>query len=291
MSFVVTGATGHLGRFAVEELIARGVEPSQIVAVGRSTDRIADLAALGVQVRAADYNDPASLDAAFGGAERVLLVSASEVGQRVPQHRNAVEAIVRSGASFIAYTSIPNAQVSRLILAGEHKATEAMIEATGLRHAFLRNSWYFENYLAQIPTYLAHGMAGSAGDGRVSAALRKDYAAAGAAALIDPPAASRSYELGGAPVTLASIAAEVSAQTGRAVAYHDMPLAAYREMLVSVGLPEPVATVFADADRGIAEGELEVSGDELATLIGRQPATLAQAITDWLAVNPVPVAA
>jgi NAD(P)H dehydrogenase (quinone) len=291
MSFVITGATGNLGRLVVEDLLGRGVEPSQIVAVGRSVERIADLAARGVIVRPADYGDPASLDAAFAGAERVLLVSGSEVGQRLAQHRTAVDAIVRSGAGFVAYTSFPHAPTNSIGLAGEHRETEALFGATGLHHAFLRNSWYLENYLGQIPTYLAHGIAGSARNGRVSAALRRDFAAAAAAVLVDPPAGDRAYQLGGAGFTMAELAAELSAQTGRDVAYHDLPQEAYVELLLGAGLPEPVATMFADADRGIAEGELFVAGDDLATLIGRAPTSLSDAIRDWLVANPVPRAA
>lgn len=290
MSFVITGATGNLGRLVIEDLLARGVEPGRIVAVGRNVERIADLAAQGVVVRAADYNDPASLDAAFAGAERVLLVSGSEVGQRLAQHQNAIAAIVRSGAGFVAYTSFPHAPTNTIGLAGEHRETEALIAATGVRHAFLRNSWYLENYLGQIPTYLAHGIAGSARDGRVSAALRKDFAAAAAAVLVAPPSADRAYELGSAGFTMSELAAELSAQTGQAVAYHDLPEEAYVQLLIGVGLPEPVATMFADADRGIAEGELFVAGDDLRTLIGRTPTTLADAIRGWLAANPQPAA-
>ncbi|MFN8620875.1 MAG: SDR family oxidoreductase [Chloroflexota bacterium] len=291
MSIVVTGATGNLGRLVIEDLLQRGVEPGAIVAVGRSVDRIADLAARGIVVRAADYTDPASLDAAFAGAERVLLVSGSEVGQRFDQHRNAVEAIVRSGATFLAYTSFPHAPTNTIGLAAEHAATEALIVATGLHHAFLRNSWYLENYLGQVPTYLAHGIAGCAGDGRVSGALRRDYAAAAAAVLATPPGGDRAYELGGSGFTMAELAAELSAQTGRSVSYVDLPEDAYAQMLIGVGLPEPVATMFADADRGISEGELFVAGDDLATLIGRPPVSLADAIRGWLVANPQGVAA
>jgi NAD(P)H dehydrogenase (quinone) len=286
MRIVVTGATGHLGRLAIEDLLNRGIPASDIIAVGRAVDRIADLAARGVDVRAADLDDPATLDRAFSGADRLLLVSSSEVGRRVPQHRNAVDAAARVGVGFIVYTSIANVRGSSMIIAGEHLATEQVIEASGIPFAFLRNSWYLENYTAQIPTYLAHGVAGAAGSGKVSAATRADYAAAAAAVVSGSDTSSRAYELGGSPFTLHELAAEIAAQAGRSVEYHDMPEAAYRDLLVSVGLPQPAAAVYADADRGIAAGDLFVDGADLANLIGRPPTPLAEAVREVLAAVP-----
>ena len=86
---VITGATGQLGRLVIQSLL-RKLPASQIVAAVRNPTRASDLAALGVQVRKADYNDPASLATVFQGAEKVLLISSSEIGQRAAQHRNAI---------------------------------------------------------------------------------------------------------------------------------------------------------------------------------------------------------
>jgi NAD(P)H dehydrogenase (quinone) len=234
-------------------------------------------------------DEPASLDAAFAGAERLLFVSGSEVGRRIPQHRNVVDAALRAGIGFIAYTSIANVRRSSLILAGEHLATERLVEASGIPHVFLRNSLYVEDYTAQIPRYLALGIAGAAGNGRVSAATRADYAAAAAAVVSGSDLSTRACELGGAAFTMTELAAEIAGQTGRPIAYHDMPEAAFRDLLVGAGVPEPAAAVFADIDRGIAEGDLFVEGTDLATLIGRAPTPLEVAVRTALAPMQVSV--
>ncbi|WP_319462487.1 SDR family oxidoreductase [Micromonospora sp. RTP1Z1] len=277
MSIVVTGATGQLGRLIIESLLGRGVPADQIVAVGRNTDRLADLAGRGVTTQLADYDDPESLQAAFAGADKLMFVSGSEVGRRVVQHGNVVTAAKEAGVGQIVYTSIAKADTSSLVLAGEHKATEQLIKDSGLPYVFLRNSWYLENYTPQLPTYLQHGVAGAADDGRVSAATRADYAEAAAAVLTTDGHTNKVYELGGAPFTMTDLAAEISRQTGTAVAYLDLPVDKYTELLVAAGLPEGYAAVLADGDRGLAQGDLEV-GDDLAKLLGRTPTTLAEAI-------------
>ena len=283
MSIVVTGATGHLGRLAVEALVQRGVPGADVVATGRRTETLADLADRGVVVRAADYDDEASLEKAFAGADRLLLVSGSEVGQRVRQHGNAIAAARAADVGFIAYTSIAHADTSTLLLAQEHRATEQLLAGAGVPHALLRNSWYTENYTAQLPVYLEHGIAGAAGDGAVSAATRADYAAAAAAVVATDGHAGAVYELGGAPFTMAALAQVVSAATGRTVTYTDLPVEQYQRLLVAAGLPEPAAAVFADGDRGVADGELHVPGDDLERLIGRAPTSLSDAVAGAVA--------
>src|ERR1039458_641685 len=105
-SYAVTGASGHLGRLAVAELQARGVPGSDVVAVVRSRDKAAALAARGVLVREADYSRPGTLVAALAGVERLLLVSSSEAGQRVAHHVNVIQAAKAADASRVVYTSI-----------------------------------------------------------------------------------------------------------------------------------------------------------------------------------------
>jgi NAD(P)H dehydrogenase (quinone) len=176
------------------------------------------------------------------------------------------------------YTSIARADTSSLVLAAEHRATEQLILDSGLPYVFLRNSWYLENYTAQLATYRQHGVAGAAQDGRVSAATRADYAEAAAAVLTTEGHTNRVYELGGAPFTLTDLAAEISRQTGSTVSYLDLPVDKYTELLVAAGVPEGYAAVLADGDRGLAQGDLEVTGDDLAKLLGRTPTALAEAI-------------
>ncbi|MEV5819128.1 SDR family oxidoreductase [Micromonospora harpali] len=278
MSIVVTGATGHLGQLIVAALLRRGVPAGEIVALGRDAGKLADLAGHGVNTRQVDYTDPESLRTAFAGADKLMFVSGSEVGQRATQHHNVVAAAREAGVGLIVYTSIANADRSGMVLAGEHLATEREITASGLPYVILRNGWYLENYTGQLSTYLQFGVTGAAGDGRVSAATRADFAEAAAAALTGAAETNRVYELGGAAFTLTELAEEVSRQTGRAVGYTDLPAEKFTEVLVSAGVPEGFAAVLADSDLGLARGELYVEGDDLAKLIGREPTTLAEAL-------------
>ncbi|MER7073598.1 SDR family oxidoreductase [Terrabacter sp. NPDC000476] len=280
MTLLVTGAGGHLGRLVVESLLERGTPARDVVATARTPEAVADLAARGVQVRRADYDEPASLDAAFAGVDRLLLVSGSEVGRRVAQHRNVVEAAGRAGVGLVAYTSITRADRSTLVLAEEHRATEQLLAASGLPHVFLRNSWYLENYTAQVPTVLEHGaVIGSAGTGRVSAATRADYAAAAAVVLAQPDPARTVYELGGdTAFTLGELAETLGRVAGREIAYRDLSADDHTAALVAAGVPEPYAAVLADGDRGLSEGELFTDARDLSTLIGRPTTTLEQAL-------------
>jgi NAD(P)H dehydrogenase (quinone) len=280
MTIVVTGATGQLGRLVVLVLLDRGVRAAQIVAAGRDLDRVADLAARGVTIRHADYDDPAVLSVAFAGADKVLLVSAADSGRRVQQHANAVDAARRAGVELLAYTSAPRADHTRLKLAAEHAATEAYIRGSGLPFVFLRNSWYLENYTGRLAAHLSSGeICGAAGDGRISAAARRDYAEAAAAVLVSPGQAGRVYELGGDEAfTLTEYAAEVSRQSGRPVAYRDLGVADYTRTLVGSGLPQTVAEMVAEADAAIARGELYTDSGDLRRLIGRPTTPLRTAV-------------
>jgi NAD(P)H dehydrogenase (quinone) len=278
MTIVVTGATGPFGRHAIETLLRNGVPAADIVAIGRNVEKIADL---GVTVRRADYDDPESLRAAFQGADRVLFVSASEPGKRIEQHRNVVDAAKAAGVELIAYTSIPKADSSDLILASEHRATEQMIIDSGLPYAFLRNSWYLENY--DVPGAVERGVIGAAGDGRISAATRADLAEAAAAVIAGQGHERQVYELGGESFTLAELAAVISRESGREVGYTDLSEDKYAEVLVGAGLPEGFAAVLADSDRGAAKGALEVQGDDLPRLLGRPATSLATYVRSRLA--------
>jgi len=289
MSIVVTGATGHLGRLVVAALLERGVPAADIVATGRATDKIADLAEAGVRVAATDFDDPASLRAAYAGADRVLLISGTDIGRRPEQHRNAIEAARDEGVRLLAYTSIANADISRMTLAADHQATETILRESGVPFALLRNGWYLENYTAQLPTVLAHGaLLGSAGDGKVSAAARADYAAAAAVVLTGDGHEGKVYELGGDQAfTLAGLAQEIASASGQDVEYRDLPVEEYIRVLVQAGLPEGYAAVIADSDLGISRGELEVTSGDLSRLIGRPTTSPAQGVASALSVGGV----
>lgn len=283
---VITGATGQLGRLVIAELL-KTVPATQLVAAVRSPAKAADLAALGVTVRQADYSQPASLAAAFQGASKVLLISSSEVGQRLPQHRAVIEAAVQAGVGLLAYTSLLRADSSPLALAGEHRQTEALLAAAPLPHVLLRNGWYTENYLAAIPAALQHGvLLGSAGAGRIASAARADYAAAAAAVLSNEGHAGKVYELAGDDAyTLDQLAAEISRQSGRPLRYQDMPRADYEAALLQAGLPAGLASLLADSDAAAARGGLDSERRDLSELIGRPTTPLATLVQAALAAQ------
>ena len=276
---IVTGATGQLGRLVIAGLL-KTTPAAHIVAAVRDVAKAADLAALGVQVRRADYDDAASLDAAFAGATKVLLISSSELGRRVPQHRAVIDAAVRAGAGLLAYTSVLRADGSELSLAAEHRETEALIRGSGLTYSLLRNGWYIENYTGGLAGALAHGaLAGAAGEGRIAAAARADYADAAAAVLSSKGPVEQVYELNGdTAFTLAELAAELSRQSGKQVPFHNLPQKEYQQMLLGLGLPAPLAELIADSDAAAAKGALDGGGRALSELIGRPTITLADAV-------------
>ena len=275
---VITGATGNLGQHVIANLL-KSVPAANLIAAVRTPAKAAELAAKGVQVRQADYNDGASLDSAFKGATKILLISSSEVGQRAQQHQNVIDAAKRAGVALLAYTSVLRADTSPLGLAAEHVVTEAAIRAAGLPYSFLRNGWYLENHTEHLAPVLEHGVVlGAAQDGRFSSAARADYAAA-AAAVLTAAQPQAIYELAGDHgFTLTEYAAEVARQSGKAIVYKDLPQADFKAALVSVGVPEGFADLLADSDAGAAKGGLEDHGKQLSALIKRPTTRLLDAV-------------
>lgn len=271
MTIAVTGASGHLGRLVVEALLRAGVKP---VAIVRDPQKVADLAERGVQVRQAGYDDAAALDRALTGVDRVLLISGTEFGKRVAQHTNVIRAAERAGVKLLAYTSIPTAADYPMILAQEHRGTEAVLAESTVPYTLLRNSWYWENYLGGLAHAVESGVLhGSGGQGRVAGAARADYADAAAIVLTTDGHEGRFYELGGDErITYAELAQAISEASGKTVRYQDLPEADYAAALEGAGLPADYAKVLADADTGIAAGVLDVNSGDLQKLLGRPTA-------------------
>ncbi len=281
MTTAVTGATGQLGGLAIGELLARGVPAADIVAIVRDESKAADLASKGPQIRVASYDDPEALRRALDGVDKLLLISGSEVGRRVPQHTNVIEAAEAAGVGLIAYTSLLNAATSGLGLAPEHVATEKRLGESSIPAVFLRNGWYWENYLQAISQAVSSGaLFGAAGEGKVAGAARADYAAAAAAVLTsDADQGGKVYELGGDErLTYADLAKVIGEVAGKTVEYRDLPEADYAKVLADNGTPEQFAAVLAGSDAGIARGELDTTSGDLQTLIGRSPTPFAQIV-------------
>lgn len=280
----VTGATGQLGRLVINALLKK-VPANEIIAAVRNPEKASDLAALGLQVRKADYSQPATLDAAFQGVDKLLLISSSEVGQRVAQHTAVINAAKHAGVKLLAYTSLLHADKSVLGLGEEHRATEALLRESGLPVVLLRNGWYTENYAASIAPALAHGaFIGAVGNGRIASAAREDYAQAAAAVLTQEGQAGKVYELAGDDsYTLAEFSAEIARQSGKPVVYQDLSEADFKQALISAGLPEGFASMLADSDAGAAQGGLFDDSHTLSKLISRPTTPYAKVIAAALA--------
>ncbi|MEU1016778.1 SDR family oxidoreductase [Streptomyces sp. NPDC005900] len=284
MSIVVTGATGNLGRLVIEGLLAAEVPAGQIAAVVRDKGKAAELAERGVELRTADYNDPATLRGVFHAGDRVLLISGSEVGRRVEQHRAVIDAAREAGVALLAYTSILGGPEADFDLAAEHKATEQLILDSGLPHTFLRNGWYHENYTEHLAPVLEHGVViGSAGEGRIASASRADYAAAAVAVLTGEGHEGKAYELSGDVAwSLAEYAAEVARQSGKDISHANVPAEEHLAVLTGAGVPEPMAAILVDVDAAIGRGRLAGTSGDLARLIGRPTTPLADAVAAGL---------
>lgn len=275
---LITASTGHLGQLVIDELLRR-TAPSSIVATGRRPEALAPMAELGVVVRELDYDRPETVRAAMDGVTQVLLISGSEIGRRVPQHRAVVDAAVAARVEHIAYTSVLRADTSSLPVAPEHAATEALLDAAPLLTTKLRHTWYIENYTEQLGPALDNGaFVGAAGSGRIAAASRADLAAADVAVLLDASLRGGTYELAGPAFTMTELASTVSAFVRRDLPYVDVPPAEYAALLTGAGVPEPIAQFLAAADASIAQGELDHPSDTLEKLVGRPLTTLADAL-------------
>lgn len=275
-TIAISAASGQLGRLVVEQLKAK-LPADRLVALVRTPAKAADL---GIAVREADYTRPDTLSAALAGVETLLLISATEFGQRVAQHRNVIDAARRAGVKRIVYTSLLRADTSPLSLAPEHKETEGLIKASGLAYTFLRNGWYSENYTGSIAGALAGGaFIGSAGEGRIASAARADYAAAAVAVLTSTGHDGKTYELAGdGAYTLSELAAEVSRQSGKTIPYKNLAEADYAAALKGFGLPDGFAQAIAGWDVAASQGALFDDGRQLSRLIGRPTTPLASSV-------------
>jgi NAD(P)H dehydrogenase (quinone) len=284
---LVTGASGQLGRRVLAHLLdAGGVAPSRLVAVTRNPAKLADLAARGVAVRPGDFDDPASLGAAFKDADRLLLISTDTLdrpGARLAQHGAAVAAAKAAGVQHIVYTSIPKADEIPVPFAPDHAGTEQIIARSGLGWTILRNALYFDNLAFSLPAMLATGKwYSSAEDGRIANVSREDCALAAAFALAAPQPASTIFDITGpAALTTAEIAATVSEVFGKqidVVRVSDDDLA---KGMVAAGVPEPMARIFVSFDTTTRLGLFAPVSGSVEKLTGRKP----ESLKDFLFAN------
>jgi NAD(P)H dehydrogenase (quinone) len=265
--YVITGVTGKLGRAAVEDLLTR-VPAAEVAVVARDPQKASDLAERGVAVRQGDYEDPASLQTAFAGADVLLFVSSPDVtpGARPRQHGNVIDAAVAAGVGRIVYTSAIGAENAPAGFLADHTVTEKLLADSGLPHTRLRNTFYME--LVVNPGLRAAVDAGelrAADNGApVNLATIADLGVAAAAAVSGDGHAGAAYELRGPVWTLADLASTLSEVSGKEVAYRPVPV----EELGGAGFVHQL----------IASGLFSEPADDLEKLIGRRPTSLREAV-------------
>lgn len=285
MTIAFTGATGKLAAHLVDELLER-TEATELIALARDPQKATAIAERGIEVRAFDYDQPDTLAAALDGVDRLLLISGNAVGQRVPQHEAVINAAAEAGVSFFAYTSFLRVdQASLIAVAPDHKATEGLLAQAPFPVALLRNGWYTENFASRAQDAIAHGaLVGSSGEGRISSATRRDYAAATAAVLTAATPQPGTYELSGDESwNLAELAAALSEASGTTVTHRNVSRAEHRDFLIAAGTPEPLADYLTSTDAAIAAGELEnPAPGTLSRLIGRPTTPLAELVASWV---------
>ena len=280
MKVGVTGATGQLGRIVVEKLKKR-ISSDSIIALVRTPQKASDL---GVEAREFDYEKPENMVASLKGVEKLLLISSSEVGKRIQQHANVIEAAKKAGVKLIAYTSLLRADSSSLVLAPEHLETEKLLKSSGIPYVILRHGWYTENYTGSINAIVESGvLAGCSGDGKISSASRADFAEADVAVVTTPGHEGKTYELAGDEAyTMADLATVISEKSGVMVKYHNLSVDEYGKFLESVGMPAGVAQFFASTHVSTEKGDLYSDSKQLSGLIGRSTSSLSDVVGDAL---------
>ncbi|WP_353142222.1 SDR family oxidoreductase [Acinetobacter pragensis] len=279
MKIAITGATGQLGQLVIKALLNK-INASQIIALVRDEAKADGLKQQSIELRHFDYDVPQTLVPALHGIDKLLLISANEIGRRTPQHKAVIEAAVQAGVPYIAYTSLLNAAHSPLGLAQEHHETEALIKASGLDYTFLRNNWYSDNYLATVAQIAESGILyGASQTGKISSASRADYAEAAAQVLASTGHEHKTYELAGSEsFTKADLAQFIADASGKAVIYQNLTAAELIQGLTQAGLPAPLIDVIVDADVQTAQGAMFSSNKDLEQLIGRKTTPIAEQI-------------
>ena len=278
-TLLVTGATGQLGKLVLDQLLGSGVEPARIIATSRDTAKLADYTAKGVQARVADFDDPASLDKAFAGADRILIISTDALdqpGKRLKQHLAAVTAAKKAGARHILYTSMPSPETSVIPFAPDHLGTENAIKATGIPYTILRNGWYMENLFMALPHALETGQwYSSSGEGRLAHIARADAAKAAAAALASAVNESRTYTLtGGEQRSTDEIAALVAKASGKRLDVVHISDEALAGGLKGAGLPDFLIPIVVSFDANTRGGHINMVTNDVTSLTGATPVKL-----------------
>ena len=243
--YALTGANGHLGRLVIQHLLAQ-VPADQIIATTRDPQKLADIEALGVIVRRADFSDPATLKAAFTGATSLLIISTDIIGQRVDSHKAAVTGAVAAGVEHLVYTSGPHADPNGAhTLVSDHGQTEVALADSGLAWIALRNSFYAESLRDFINLSLVdEQLFIPEGSAKHSWVTREDCARAAAGALVGKLASTGPVDVTG-PEALgfADLASRLSSLSGRPVVAQVLPDKEIITRIIAKGVPAEVANI------------------------------------------------
>ena len=284
MKLVITGASGQLGRRAAEMVLAAAAA-EDVILTTRTPDALASFAERGAAVRRADFAEPRTLSAAFAGAERLLLVSATELATRTAQHRAAIDAANAAGVRHVIYTSgLRPEPPNPAVVASSHYATEQVLAQSGMAWTVLRNSLYADYQLPEAERALHAGvLVHNRGRGAVAYVAREDCAAAAAAVLLGDGHAGAVYDITGSEAFtadgLAALYADLGGRPVRAQALDD---AAFIAALVGAATGDDHlrygAELVASFGRSIREGYMSACTDHVAILTERPARSLRQTL-------------
>ena len=279
MKIAITGATGQLGNLVIEQLLQL-TAAQNIVALVRKIDKAEHFKVQGIEPREFDYDRPETLVPALLGIDKLLLISANEIGRRTPQHQAVIDAAKVASVPYLAYTSLLRANTSPLGLAQEHRETEKLIQDSGITYTFLRNNWYSENYLAGVAHTIEIGtLFGAAQDGRISSASRIDYAEAAAKVLTSTGHENKTYELAGSEsFSLSDLATFIGQAVNKDIIYQNLSAEEYTQGLTQAGLPAGLVDVIVDADIQTIQGAMYSDSKDLEQLIGHKTTSIQDAI-------------
>lgn len=282
---LITGATGKLGQIVMSYLLdTLKVAPGQLIATSRNIEKLDALKAQGVEVRAADFADPDSLQKAFSGADRLLLISMDTVGERDKLHANAVKAAEAAGVQHLVYTSMPSANDSPVVFAFEHEATEKAIENSTIPGwTILRNNWYFEN----LPEFFAATLQTSmwltaAAQGKVAQISRVDLGKAAAIALASAQTGKSVVTLNGPEsLTVDEMADKIDAVLGTTTQVIHLSDEALRSQFETFQLPQEIIAMTTSLDKHNRENRSNGTSEAFEALTGFAP----QTFESWLIEN------
>ncbi|MDG3581075.1 SDR family oxidoreductase [Galbibacter pacificus] len=280
---LVTGATGHLGSAVISHL-QKNISVDSFIALARSEEKAQSLKAKGIQVRIADFDDIASIEKAFEGIEKLLLISTID-HNRAEQQKAVVDEAKKAGIKHIAYTGVSLKDVNKSAtkkLMESHFQTEGHIKKSGLSYTFLRNSLYTDVIPMHVGEHVFEtGIFLPAGNGKLPYALRREMGEAAANVLLQDGHENKTYEIAGSELySYTDVAKALSEISGKEVNYTNANLKEFTQKLKQNGVNEFMVSIIAGFSTDIKNHQYEIVTKDLEKLIGRKPKALAEALRE-----------